>query len=64
MSTARKLTYEQTEKVRIYHQTLAQLRGDKVPTIELELLESMTGTYNLIELYGGGDPVKAAHNLF
>lgn len=63
MSAARILTPEQREKVKIYHQTLAKIRGEKPMELDDDMLSLMVGTYNTIQLEGGGDPVKAAQKL-
>lgn len=61
--TDRTLTPDQTEKVRAYHKARASLRGEEFADPGDAFLSIMVGTYNLIQLEGGGDPTKAAEKL-
>lgn len=58
------LNKEQQNKARLFHKTMAILRGETYTEIDKYIAECMTGTYSNIVLYGGGDPEKAAHRIF
>lgn len=54
-----KLTPEQIEKVKMYHEKSAQLDG-RQPSMLEDMLPYLSGTLDLIDKLGDGDPVKAA----
>lgn len=58
-----RLNAEQIEVVRTYFEALAFFREEECADANNDLLSSCTGTYSMIMIDGGGDPVRLAARL-
>lgn len=54
-----KLNPEQIDKLKIFIDKINEVEGKNI-VFEESTLALLTGTYNIIEKMGGGDPLKAA----